>query len=154
MSESLLMLEVPIALHELTTSVSKVLSPEINVFSDDWDILDWVKRPGNLTVLTLRFGRLKNNALRMVAKIYIAAKRVQVGIADGGAFAIIEALVRLDSVIGDKTIAQINLLDFIAVENTYIERGIVGKVSSLSNLQAFSKWLQMRLGLRIGGCRI
>lgn len=149
MSESLLMLEVPIALHELTTSVSKVLSPEINVFSDDWDILDWVKRPGNLTVLTLRFGRLKNNALRMVAKIYIAAKRVQVGIADGGAFAIIEALVRLDSVIGDKTIAQINLLDFIAVENTYIERGIVGKVSSLSNLQAFSKWLQMRLGLRI-----
>lgn len=143
------MTNVPSALRELADSLAYALSPEIDIYSDEWDILDWVARPGNLTSLNLRFGRIKNLDLRMVTKIYIAAKRVQIGIADGGAFGIIEALVRLDSVIGIKDIYKLNLLDFIAVEKTYIERGVVGKVSSLSVLQAFSKWLQMRLGLRI-----
>jgi hypothetical protein len=140
---------IPSAIQELAASLAAALRPEIDVFSDEWAILDWVKRPGNLTTLTLRFGRLKNLDLKSVAKVYIAAKRVQIGISDGGAFAIIEALARLDLLIGDKPIQELNLLDFMAVENTFIERGIVGKVSSLSNLQGFAKWLQMRLGLRI-----
>ena len=149
MRTDFMILKVPMELRELAVLLGQALSPEIDILSDEWDILDWVTRPGNLTVLTLRFDRLKNFDLRVVAKIYIAAKRVQAGIADGGAFAIIEALVRLDSVIGDKKIDKLNLLDFMTVENTYLERGVEGRVSSLSNLQAFAKWLQMRLGLRI-----
>lgn len=142
-------MSVPIPLRELAVSLAQALLPRIDIFSDVWNILDWVERPGNMTVLTLRFGRLQNINLRAVAKVYIAAKRVQLGVTERAAFAIMDALVRLDSVIGDKTIEKLSLLDFIAVEKTYIERGFTGKVCSLSNLQAFSKWLQMRLGLRI-----
>jgi len=143
------MISVPIPLRDLTFSLGQALRPKIDILSDEWDVLDWVKRPGNLASLTLRFTRIRNVDLRVLAKIYVAARRVQIGISSAGAFGILAALVKLDSVIGDKTIDALNFLDFIAVENAYLARGVTGKVTTLSNLQTFSKWLQMRVGLRI-----
>lgn len=133
----------------LAASLVEGLKSSVDFFSDEWNILDWVERPGNLSQYNLRFCRIRNDELRLVAKVYIAAKRVQTGIAADGAFTIIEALVRLDLEIGSKKISQLNFLDFTAVERSYRDRGVIGKISTLTILQGFAKWLQMRIGLRV-----
>ncbi|UST75342.1 hypothetical protein NF675_04440 [Pseudomonas siliginis] len=142
-------LDVPKPLWKLASSLSSALEPSIDMFSDEWDILDWKERPGNLTKLTLHFSRIKNVELKLIAKIYIASKRVQGGTSDAGALTNLNSLLKLDLVMGDKGIAKLNLLDFVAVENIYRARGMTGKISVLTQLQAFSKWMQKRLGLRI-----
>jgi hypothetical protein len=140
---------LPEPLINLAASLVEGLKPSVDFFCDEWNILDWVERPGNLSQYNLRFCRIRNDELRLVAKVYIAAKRVQAGVTADGAFASIEALVRLDLEMGSKEISRLNLLDFKAVERTYAERGVTGKISTLTTLQGFAKWMQKRIGLRV-----
>lgn len=149
LDSELLRANVPEPLMELAASVAEALGPGIDIFCDQWSILDWMERPGNLDRLTLRFDRFMNTDLRIVAKIYIGSKRVQERTSNAGAFSILEALIRLDKVIRNKSISELNNQDFLDVEKSFKDRGKLGKVSSLSNLQAFSKWLLKRLCLRL-----
>ncbi|WP_248914358.1 hypothetical protein [Pseudomonas moorei] len=142
-------LGVPKELLVLAQSLIAALAPVIDFFSDEWCILEWRKRPGNLSKLTLYFSRFQNKELMVISKLYVAAGRIQNGTADGAASSIVCALLELDSVIGNKSIRQLSSLDFVAVENKYIERGVTGKVTCLTVLQAFSKWLCRRVGLRV-----
>lgn len=142
-------LALPEPLLNLAASLVEVLKSSVDFFSDEWNILSWVERPGNLSQYNLRFCRIRNDKLRLVAKVYIATKRVQAGVAADGAFTAMEALVRLDSEIGNKEISELSLLDFTAVERYYKDRGVTGKISTLTTLQGFAKWLQIRVGVRV-----
>lgn len=134
---------------ELAQTLVETMSPNIDFFCDTWEILSWMARPGNRTSVALNFGQFENDELRTIAKIYIAAKRIKGDIGSGGAHTIFSSLLKLDAVIGRKTANQLTNSDFDAVERIYRNKGVVGKVAILSNLQAFSRWLHKRTGVRL-----
>jgi hypothetical protein len=122
---------------------------EVEFWKDEWDIIEWKARPGNRRCLPLRFSSITNQDFRLIAKCYIAAKRIEVRISSSGADAIVYSLRRLSLILGDKEFRLVNADDFGLVERDFLGRGVTGKISLLSNLQGFSTWIQTRLGLRV-----
>lgn len=125
------------------------LDTGIDFFCDVWEVLPWENRPANRKKMSLRFDKFINKEIKVVAKTYIAEKRVNKQISGGAAYSIRRALLELDEQVGAKDIEKINTSDFEAVQLSYMEKGHRGKVSSLSVLQSFSTWLRNKLGLSI-----
>jgi hypothetical protein len=147
--DKLLVSGVPDALLATAEISIARLDAHVDFFSDVWEILPWENRPGNRKKMPLRFDKFTNKGAKVIAKIYIAEKRVNRRICAATIYSIHRALLELDGQIGTKDFEKINTSDFDAIQLSYIRRGHQGKVPSLTLLQSFAIWLRNKLGLSI-----
>lgn len=149
LADRLLRLGVPESLLVFAEYTISRLDEGVDFFADVWNILSWETRPGNRKAMPLRLDKLENQRLRIIAKIYIAEKRVNKRIGAATAFSLFYALLKLDKQICMKDITKINMSDFEAIQLEYARKGFAGKVATLTFLQAFANWLRLKLGLAI-----
>lgn len=122
------------------------LDADIDFFSDVWDIIAWAPRPGNRKRMLVRFDKFHNKQLAVICKIYIASKRVHANVGAAAVYSNLESLLLLDAKIKNKDVRDINRSDFEDVQMDFVSRGFAGKISALTNLQGFSKWLRKKVG--------
>lgn len=120
-----------------------VLPKGQDVFTDKWDVIKWVPRPGNSTVWVLNFDLIKNQSLKLIAKIYVLSKRFSKKIYGETATGYIYAISHLDMAIKDKSVSKLSTEDFCAAEKLLANKFESGAIMYLRTLQAFANWLSI-----------
>ncbi|WP_223480600.1 MULTISPECIES: hypothetical protein [unclassified Pseudomonas] len=119
-----------------------VLDDDIDFFSDKWNVVRWKTRPGNARVSHINYLSINNVGLRAVAKVFITNKRWASNIGDMSAAGYLSVIKKLDQLVGNKGVKQLNNLDF---ENAAGTSSIIVK----NRFSHFGNWLRINLGLRI-----
>lgn len=122
-----------------------VLPNRQDVFSDQWDVIEWIPRPGNKKTWVLNFTKIRNPGLKLLVKSYILGKRLSKKIYGETATSYIYALYYLDAQIESKKIGKLIAEDFHATEKTLTNKFSSKAIMYLRTLQAFANWLRANL---------
>lgn len=125
---------------EILEIYTSVLPLGQELFSDKWDVIEWVPRPGNLKFFLLHFDLIENLSLRLCTKIFVLSKRFSKKIYGETAVGYIYAISKLSLEVGSKSLSELTIEDFYATEKSlknYADSGFM----YLKTLQVFSGWL-------------
>lgn len=120
-----------------------VLPKGQSVFSDYWDVIDWVPRPGNKRAWMLNFDIFQNSGMKLLVKMYILNKRFSKKIYAATATSYIFSICYLDKEMGGGVVGKLSAEHFYATEKALSEKFSSKAIMYLRTLQAFSNWLRV-----------
>jgi len=135
----------------LINDFTAVLPESIEFDEDKWNVIDWLRKKGNVRNFNIDYSPLINDEYKAIAKLYICYKRFSQFIEGNTAKTIAHAPMRtLGEVLGHKPFKRINSSDFYEAEKKLIknyDRNAAYRYAG--HLQAFSYWLNSKYSFSI-----
>jgi hypothetical protein len=141
--------EVDKPYQDLFNQYLQVLPENIQFDDDNWDLVNWLTKKGNAFTFCVDFSKFYNNTLKNLIKCYLLEKRFKSNVSPRIFKLNVQALLFLDKEINTRKIATLNNGDFLRAENAMIKNIPGSAYRAASALEAFSKWLNRVLGLRV-----
>ncbi|TCS40086.1 hypothetical protein [Reinekea marinisedimentorum] len=138
------------ALVSISSRLNDALPPGVSFTDDQWNIIDWFKRPGNSKVRNLDFSLIQNQELKLAIKTYLVEKRLLSYQEGNGLAAILPPLCLIDEALGARPFNKITNAVFEETQELIQQRYNKSVPYRMAGyLELFGKWLAINFGLRI-----
>ncbi len=138
------------ALIDLLPSLQALLPNNSDFDSDQWDLLLWHQRRGNKKHYFVYFDKIRNQDLKLLAKLHLLEKRQAKQVVAGTIKAILPAIAILSRALGARPINKLSDAVFMDTQELIVAETPQTSAPRIAGyLESFGRWLNINLGYRI-----